>query len=73
MEKNVLTILLVCGRLQFRFKKTFLSRDPFEKSHYIILWHNNFFFGSEIKFIKSLCKKNLKLTKIKFMKIFFWL
>ena len=41
-------------------KKTlFLSRDPFgEKPLYYYLSSEGFFFGSEIKFIKSLCIKN---------------
>ena len=53
-------------------KQLFISRDPFgEKPLFYYLDKNGFFFGSEIKFIKSLCKKTLKLIKIKFKKIFF--
>ncbi|WP_440938013.1 asparagine synthase (glutamine-hydrolyzing) [Candidatus Pelagibacter sp.] len=42
-----------------RKKELFLSRDPFgEKPLYYYFNSSGFFFGSEIKFIKSLCKKN---------------
>ena len=42
-------------------QELFLSRDPFgEKPLYYYLTQNGFFFGSEIKFIKSLCKKDFK-------------
>lgn len=45
-------------------KQLFLSRDPFgEKPLYYYIDENGFFFGSEIKFIKSLCKKNFKINK----------
>ena len=45
-------------------KQLFLSRDPFgEKPLYYFLDKNGFFFGSEIKFIKSLCKKNFEINK----------
>jgi asparagine synthase (glutamine-hydrolysing) len=45
-------------------KKLFLSRDPFgEKPLYYYIDKNGFFFGSEIKFIKSLCKKNFEINK----------
>lgn len=47
-------------------KKLFLSRDPFgEKPLYYSLNNNGFFFGSEIKFIKSLCRKNYEINKDK--------
>jgi asparagine synthase (glutamine-hydrolysing) len=54
-------------------KKLFLSRDPFgEKPLYYTISHNNFFFGSEIKFIKSLCKKKFEINKDKiYENIFF--
>ena len=45
-------------------KQLFLSRDPFgEKPLYYYIDENGFFFVSEIKFIKSLCKKNFKINK----------
>ena len=45
-------------------KKLFLSRDPFgEKPLYYFLNESGFFFGSEIKFIKSLCKKKFEINK----------
>lgn len=45
-------------------KELFLSRDNFgEKPLYYYLCKDGFFFGSEIKFIKSLCKKNFKINK----------
>ena len=45
-------------------KKLFLSRDPFgEKPLYYFFNKSGFFFGSEIKFIKSLCKKNFEINK----------
>ena len=45
-------------------KELFLSRDPFgEKPLYYYLSEKGFFFGSEIKFIKSLCKKNFTINK----------
>lgn len=45
-------------------KKLFLSRDPFgEKPLYYFLNNKGFFFGSEIKFIKSLCKKEFEVNK----------
>lgn len=45
-------------------KKLFLSRDPFgEKPLYYFLNNKGFFFGSEIKFIKSLCKKKFEVNK----------
>ena len=54
-------------------KKLFLSRDPFgEKPLYYTLGHNFFFFASEIKFIKSLCKKKFEINKDKiYENIFF--
>ena len=64
--------MVVCN-LGFKKKKLFLSRDPFgEKPLYYTLGHNNFFFGSEIKFIKSLCKKKFEINKDKiYENIFF--
>ncbi len=45
-------------------KKLFLSRDPFgEKPLYYYSDANGFFFGSEVKIIKSLCKKEFKINK----------
>lgn len=45
-------------------KKLFLSRDPFgEKPLYYFLNKDGFFFASEIKFIKSLCKKKFEINK----------
>jgi len=45
-------------------KKLFLSRDPFgEKPLYYFLNENGFFFGSEIKFIKSLCNQKFEINK----------
>ena len=45
-------------------KKLFLSRDPFgEKPLYYFLNDDGFFFGSEIKFIKALCKKEFEINK----------
>ena len=45
-------------------KKLFLSRDPFgEKPLYFFKNEKCFFFGSEIKFIKSLCKINFDKNK----------
>jgi asparagine synthase (glutamine-hydrolysing) len=45
-------------------KKLFLSRDIFgEKPLYYFLSNDEFFFGSEIKFIKSLSNKNFKINK----------
>lgn len=47
-------------------KKLFLSRDIFgEKPLYYCLSDKGFFFGSEIKFIKSLIQKNIKINKDK--------
>ena len=47
-------------------KKLFLSRDPFgEKPLFYFLNEKGFFFGSEIKFIKSLCKKNFEINNDK--------
>jgi asparagine synthetase B (glutamine-hydrolysing) len=66
MVKDVLIILLECGLLRFGMKKKelFLSRDNFgEKPLYYYLCDDGFFFGSEIKFIKSLCKKNFEIIK----------
>ena len=45
-------------------KKLFLSRDQFgEKPLYYYAEPNGFFFGSEIKIIKSLCKKKFDINK----------
>ena len=45
-------------------KKLFLSRDIFgEKPLYYFLSNDGFFFGSEIKFIKSLSNKSFKINK----------
>ena len=53
-------------------KKLFLSRDPFgEKPLYYFLNKSGFFFGSEIKFIKSLCKKNFEINKNQIQKNIF--
>ena len=44
-------------------KKLFISRDPFgEKPLYFFLDNEGFFFGSEIKFIKSLCNINFSIN-----------
>ena len=44
-------------------KELFLSRDNFgEKPLYYFLCDDGFFFGSEIKFIKSLCNKNFEIN-----------
>jgi asparagine synthase (glutamine-hydrolysing) len=53
-------------------KQLFLSRDPFgEKPLYYFFDQNGFFFGSEIKFIKSLCKKNFGINKNQIQKNIF--
>jgi asparagine synthase (glutamine-hydrolysing) len=53
-------------------KQLFISRDPFgEKPLFYYLDENGFFFGSEIKFIKSLCKKNFKINKNQIQKNIF--
>ena len=45
-------------------KNFFLSRDNFgEKPLYYYIDKNNFVFGSEIKFIKSICKKKFKINQ----------
>ena len=45
-------------------KELFLSRDPFgEKPLYYFISKKGFFFGSEIKYIKSLCKEDFSLNK----------
>ncbi len=45
-------------------KSLFLSRDPFgEKPLFFYYSKNGFFFGSEIKFIKSLCENNFELNR----------
>ena len=45
-------------------KELFLSRDNFgEKPLYYFLCDDGFFFGSEIKFIKSLCNKNFEINQ----------
>ena len=64
--------MVVCN-LGFKKKKLFLSRDPFgEKPLYYTLGHKNFLFCSEIKFIKSLCKKKFEINKDKiYENIFF--
>ena len=44
-------------------KELFLSRDNFgEKPLYYFLCEDGFFFGSEIKFIKSLCNRNFEIN-----------
>jgi asparagine synthase (glutamine-hydrolysing) len=53
-------------------KQLFISRDPFgEKPLFYYLDKNGFFFGSEIKFIKSLCKKKFKINKNQIQKNIF--
>ena len=53
-------------------KQLFLSRDPFgEKPLYYFLNESGFFFGSEVKFIKSLCKKNFEINKSQIKKNIF--
>ena len=53
-------------------KQLFLSRDPFgEKPLYYYLDKNGFFFGSEIKFIKSLCKKKFEVSQNQIQKNIF--
>ena len=45
-------------------KELFISRDPFgEKPLYYFLNEKGFFFGSEIKYIKTLCKKEFTKNK----------
>ena len=45
-------------------KKLFLSRDPFgEKPLFYFFHEKGFFFGSEIKYIKSLCKEEFTKNK----------
>ncbi len=47
-----------------RKKQLFISRDPFgEKPLFYFLSEKGFFFGSEIKFIKSLCRKEFVKNK----------
>ena len=50
-----------------RYKKiTFLSSDRFgEKPLYYFIDHDNFIFGSEIKFIKSRLQKHFKINEDK--------
>ena len=56
-----------CGHLPFgiiKKKKLFISRDIFgEKPLYYHLSDKGFFFGSEIKFIKSLSNESFKVNK----------
>ena len=53
-------------------KQLFLSRDPFgEKPLYYFLNESGFFFGSEVKFIKSLCKKKFEINKNQIQKNIF--
>lgn len=53
-------------------KQLFISRDPFgEKPLFYYLDENGFFFGSEIKFIKSLSKKKFKINKNQIQKNIF--
>ncbi len=53
-------------------KSLFLSRDPFgEKPLFFYYSRNGFFFGSEIKYIKSLCEKNFTLNKTQIKKNLF--
>ena len=48
-------------------KKIFLSRDIFgEKPLYYYFKNNEFIFGSEIKFIKSLKNENLNKVRIRY-------
>ena len=50
----------------------FLSRDPFgEKPLYYHYNSEGFFFGSEIKYIKSLCKKTFQINKCQINKNLF--
>ena len=54
-------------------KKLFLSRDNFgEKPLYYSLNKNGFFFGSEIKFIKSLSNLNFELNQSKIYNYLFY-
>ncbi len=47
-----------------RKKELFISRDPFgEKPLYYFLNEKGFFFGSEIKYIKTLCNKEFSINK----------
>ena len=53
-------------------KNFFYQGILLEKTIILYLGHNNFFFGSEIKFIKSLCKKKFEINKDKiYENIFF--
>ena len=53
-------------------KQLFLSRDPFgEKPLYYFLNESGFFFGSEVKFIKSLFKKKFEINKNQIQKNIF--
>ena len=52
-------------------KKLFISRDPFgEKPLYYLSNEQGFFFGSEVKFIRSLIKKEFKSNKELINKIY---
>ena len=56
-----------------RKKKLFISRDPFgEKPLYYFINDKGFFFGSEIKFIKSLCKVEFTKNKEQIYKNLFF-
>ncbi len=58
--------------LDNKTKKILISRDRFgEKPLYYYLNNKNLFFGSEIKFIKSLSNKKFKIDKKKLMKYLF--
>ena len=53
-------------------KSLFLSRDSFgEKPLFFYYSKDGFFFGSEIKYIKSLCEKNFTLNKAQVKKNLF--
>ena len=53
-------------------KELFISRDRFgEKPLYYYLNKKDFYFGSEIKFIKSLSKNKFKINKRKLIKYLF--
>ena len=66
MGKNAWISSKVCGHSPFIIKKTklFLSRDRFgEKPLYYYENDEGFYFGSEIKFLKSLSGKSFSINK----------
>ena len=54
-------------------KKLFISRDNFgEKPLYYTQNENGFYFGSEIKFVKSLCDPKFKIKNEKIKNFLFY-